>query len=53
MSGFKNPNFVTEFAYRTKVNYYNLRLLQEDDKEESARINNSLEKVKEEMEEKG
>lgn len=53
MSGFKNPNFVMEFAYRTMINYYNLRLLQDIDSFESASIDASLEKIKKEMKNKG
>lgn len=30
MSCFKNPNFVKEFAYRTMVNYYNLKNMKHD-----------------------
>lgn len=53
MSGFKNPNFVIEFAYRTMINYYNLRLLQNNDSNETASIDASLEKIKRQMEKKG
>lgn len=53
MSAFKNPNFVTEFAYRTKINYFNLRLLQKNGPEETERIKNVLKEIKSEMSSRG
>ena len=49
MGVFRNPNFIAEFTYRTKWNYYQLRMLQETDKVELDRIQNELDELKTEM----
>ncbi len=51
MSGFDNENFVHEFAYRTKLNYYYQRRQFAKDKDEINRIENEIKKIKESMKE--
>lgn len=50
MSGYKNPNFVKEFAYRTKVNYY---LLKQHISSPNLAYSQPLEKVIQDMESNG
>lgn len=52
MSGISSkPNFVEEFAYRTKINYY-YGLLRIADQEQKELINEKIERIKNEMKEK-
>ena len=51
MGAFRNPNFVAEFAYRTKWNYYQLRCLQEEDNAKRVLLQNTLDKLEAEMKE--
>ena len=50
MGAFQNPNFVAEFTYRTKWNYYMMRTLHEKDKEKQSEYENKLKSVEREME---
>ena len=53
MGAFRNPNFMAEFAYRTKWNYYTMRTLQENDKIKQAEYERKLDTVKVDMRERG
>ena len=49
MSEFKNINFVNEFAYRTKLNYYYQKKQFTKNESEISRINAEIQKTKESM----
>ena len=49
MGAFSNPNFIAEFAYRTKWNYYTMRSLQETDPEQLCEYERKLKNLKSEM----
>lgn len=49
MGAFNNPNFVAEFAYRTKLNYYNLRYLQAEDNQEKNQIEDKINQLQSDM----
>ena len=49
MSAFQNPNFIKEFAYRTKLNYYLLKC-QQSDLEDAKRYEMLIAELHQEME---
>ena len=50
MGAFKNPCFMSEFAYRTKINYYQLLLNNTKDPAEKSRIEGEIKKIQQAME---
>lgn len=49
MGAFRNPNFIAEFTYRTKWNYYTMRILQERDAKKRREYEKELLRLEEEM----
>ncbi len=53
MGAFRNPNFIAEFAYRTKWNYYTMRSLQENNWEKQRDYEKKLADLEKEMIDEG